>query len=67
MKMKVGPITEDGRFDTKLAYYISQNRKDGATYHEVHLYPARGENNLNGWTDIVNVEEEIRVDRSPEK
>jgi hypothetical protein len=62
----MGPITGDTRFNAKLAYYTVKNGKNGGTYNEVHLYPTRGEKNLNGWDEIVNIEDEVDENRTPE-
>ena len=35
-------------------------------YHEVHIYPARGEKNLDGWDEYVNVEDNVDVSRDIE-
>jgi len=62
----MGPILDCSIQTTKLAYFINKNGENNAVYNEVHLYPARGENNLNGWTEVVNEEENIDASRTPE-
>ena len=61
----MGSISDCSRSTTKLAYF-TKNKSNSGVYNEVHLYPARGENNLNGWTEVVNEEENIDANRTPE-
>lgn len=49
----MGRIDENTTHNAKLGYYISNG--SFGTYQEVHLYPCRGEKNLNGWDDYVYI------------
>ena len=64
--MAIGPITEEITKGVKLAYYVKET--DGrVTYNEVHFYPERGDLNLDGWSEILEIDENGRdPSRTPE-
>lgn len=62
--MSMGPITQPTSQNAKLGYFLTQTGAP-TIYQEVHMYPARGKKNLNGWDDYVNLEEGVDVNRTP--
>jgi len=62
--MQLGPITDETTRGVKLGYYTNSGNW---VYNEVHLYPERGENNLEGWTEILEVDKNgVDPTRTPE-
>lgn len=53
--MNLGSITENFKQNAKLGYYVNNGNQDYSVYNEVHLYPLRGDNNLNGWDTVVSL------------